>query len=307
MEIVGKSMKYYILSLKNGFLNKKNLCDLDYGRYEKIISLPSNEVIQEVIKKGKHPWNNSTAYELNPLDRVKMQATIQKWVDHSISSTINLPKEATEEDVANIYMEAWKLGCKGITIYRDGCRDGVLVSKDTKLDTSHKTNNATKRPKYVPCDIFTPTTHGQQYVVAVGIVDDEPYEVFAFRFDGKFKLNEGYIKKVNRGRYDIVTLDKEIYSEDITSEMSQIEEDRTRLISWGLRHGGGIKFLVEQLGKTKGNGFQSFSRIIGRTLKRYIKDNDKVTGTTCENCGSSDLIYKDGCSECQSCSSSKCN
>ena len=88
--------------------------------------------------------------------------------------------------------------------------------------------------------------------------------------------------------------------------MSQIEEDRTRLISWGLRHGGGIKFLVEQLGKAKGNGFQSFSKVIARTLKKYIKDDDTVTGATCDNCGSTDLVYKDGCEQCNSCGSAKC-
>lgn len=262
------------------------------------------ELFDPFIKRS--PYYCSTAYELNPLDRVKMQGRIQQWVDHSISSTINLPKESTEEDVSNIYMEAWKQGCKGITIYREGSRDGVLTVIDTKKDTAFKTNNAPKRPKELECDIFTPTSHGQQYVVAVGILDNKPYEVFAFKFDGKFSLTKGLIKKVNRGRYDILKLNNELYSEDITSEMSQIEEDRTRLISWGLRHGAGIKFLVEQLGKAKGNGFQAFSKVIARVLKKYIKDEEIVTGAICENCGSTDLIYKDGCVECSSCGSSKC-
>lgn len=272
---------------------------------DKLFDCLSEEGLELSIKAS--PYSGSTAYELNPLDRVKMQGAIQKWVDHSISSTINLPSTATEEDISEIYMAAWKEGCKGITVYRDGCRDGVLTSTDeSQVSTTFATNNAPKRPKYVSCDIFTPTSHGQQYVVAVGILDNSPYEVFAFKYDGKFNLDKGYLKKVNRGRYDIVTLTKEVYSEDITSEMSQVEEDRTRIISWGLRHGGGIKFLVEQLGKAKGNGFQTFSRVIARVLKRYIKDKEVITGATCDSCGGTDLIYVGGCSECKTCGSSKC-
>ena len=288
------------------FIDKNGDCWEEYEvlhpKYAEYIAISGD------MYNTESPYHGSTAYELNPLDRIKMQATIQNFVDHSISSTINLPKEATEKDVANIYMEAWKQGCKGITIYRDGSRDGVLINTNKKDDSvDFIQHNAPKRPKYLPCDIFTPTTHGQQYVVVVGKLDGQPYEVFAFKFDGKFNLKEGYLAKIKRGRYDILTLDKEIYSEDITSDMSQIEEDRTRLISWGLRHGAGLKFLVEQLSKAKGNGFQDFSKVIARTLKRYIKDEEKVTGTACDNCGSSDLIYKDGCQECQSCGSSRCN
>ena len=252
------------------------------------------------------PYHGTTAYEITPEQKVRTIAAAQKWIDSAISNTLNFKENATEEEISDAAILAWKLGLKGFTCYRDNCRSGVLVSNNTKENTTFKTNNAPKRPKYVPCDIFTPTTHGQQYVVAVGIIENMPYEVFAFKFDGKFNLDKGYIKKVNRGRYDIVTLDKEVCSEDITSEMSQVEEDRTRLISWGLRHGGGIKFLVEQLGKAKGNGFQSFSRVIARTLKRYIKDNDAVSGATCDNCGSTDLVYKDGCQSCNSCGNSLC-
>lgn len=252
------------------------------------------------------PWHGSTAYELNPLDRVKMQGAIQKWVDHSISSTINLPKEATEEDVANIYMEAWKQGCKGITIYRDGSRDGVLVSNDTIKSTSFKTNNAPKRPKVLPGEVFTPTIKGIDYLVVVGLLESKPYEVFACKNTWNIKGNYHCdIIKKTRGRYDVDIKDK-LLIEDITSDMSQIEEDKTRLISVSLRHGANIKFLVEQLNKAKGNGFQDFSKVIARVLKKYIKDEEIVTGATCSNCGSTDLIYKEGCEECNSCGVQKC-
>ncbi len=260
--------------------------------------------MKEAIKES--PYYGSTAYELNPIDRVKMQGAIQLWVDHSISSTINLPQSATEEDVSNIYLTAWKEGLKGVTIYREGSRDGVLISNNTKEDAAFKTNNAPKRPKVLPGQVFTPTTHGTEYIVVVGLYEGKPYEVFAAKNNWNLKgtLECDIIKKA-RGKYDVNVKDK-LYIEDITSEMSQIEEDRTRLISVSLRHGADIKFLVEQLNKAKGNGFQDFSKVVARTLKRYIKDNDKVTGATCENCGSTDLIYKDGCVECSSCGSSKC-
>lgn len=256
----------------------------------------------------KTPWDGSTAYELNPLDRVKMQAAIQKWVDHSISSTINLPKEATEEQVSEIYMEAWKLGCKGITIYREGSRDGVLISNTlSQKETKFVTNNAPKRLKDMPCDIYTPVIHLQQYIVAIGLLNNKPYEIFAFKFNKNFNLDKGYIRKISRGRYDILNENKETYSEDITSEMSQVEENTTRLVSTSLRHGADIKFLVEQLSKARGNGFQDFSKVLARVLKKYIQDNEKVTGATCDNCGSSNLIYVGGCNECKDCGSSKCS
>jgi len=255
--------------------------------------------------RGVSPYYGSTAYKLNPLDRVKMQGAIQQWIDHSISSTINLPNSATEEDISNIYMEAWKSGCKGITIYRDGCRDGVLVSKPFKEEKFNQTT-APKRPKVLSGEVFTPSVKGSDYIVVVGLYDNKPYEVFAcnntWNLKGHYYCN---IIKKTRGKYDIEIKDK-LYIEDITSDMTQIEEDKTRLISVSLRHGADIKFLVEQLNKAKDNGFQAFSKVIARTLKKYIKDNEKVTGATCSNCGSSNIVYVGGCEECKDCGSSKC-
>ena len=253
-----------------------------------------------------NPYRGSTAYELNPIDRVKIQSILQKYTTSAISSTINLSKNVTEKQISDIYLTAWKLGCKGITAYIDGSRDGILMSNNTKEGTAFKTNNAPKRPKVLPGQVFTPTTHGNEYIVVVGLYEGKPYEVFAAKNTWNLRGNyECDIIKKARGKYDVNIKDV-IYIEDITSEMSQIEEDKTRLVSVSLRHGADIKFLVEQLNKARGNGFQDFSKVVARTLKRYIKDNDKVTGATCENCGSTDLIYKDGCVECNSCNSSKC-
>lgn len=203
-------------------------------------------------------------------------------------------------------MEAWKQGCKGITIYRDNCRTGVLVSSDKQEASDLIQTTAPKRPKSLPGQVFTPTIHGEQYIVIVGLMDTRPYEVFACKNTWNLKGNyECNIIKQVRGKYDVDIKDNLII-ENITSEMSQVEEDRTRLISWGLRHGAGLKFLVEQLNKAKGNGFQDFSKVVARTLKKYIKDDEVVTGATCSNCGSSNLIYKDGCESCLDCGQSRC-
>lgn len=262
------------------------------------------EILKSFIEKS--PYYNSTAYELNPLDRVKMQSIIQLWVDHSISSTINLPKEATEEDVSNIYIQAWKLGCKGVTIYRESSRDGVLTAVDSKPEITFNVNNAPKRPKVLLGDVYTPSIHNNEYLVVVGLFDGKPYEIFACKNVWGIKGNYACtIIKRGRGKYD-VDVRGVMLIEDITSDMTQIEESTTRLVSTSLRHGADIKFLVEQLLKARGNGFQDFSKIIARKLKHYIKDNEKVTGATCENCGSSNLIYVGGCNECKDCGSSKC-
>lgn len=254
-----------------------------------------------------NPYHKSTAYELDPIQRVKIQATLQKYTTSAISSTINLNKNTTVEEISNLYLEAWKLGCKGLTVYLEGSRDGVLISNDNNKDIKFSSHDAPKRPKDLKCNIFTIRLNNQQYVVAIGLMSGRPYEVFAFKFEGKFNLTEGFIRKLSRGRYDILTKDKNIYYENITSEMSQVEEGTTRLVSTSLRHGADIKFLVEQLLKAKGNGFQDFSKVIARVLKKYITDNTMVTGTTCDNCGSTDIVYKDGCQSCISCGNSKCS
>ena len=288
------------------FVDKNGDCWEEYIVYHPKYEEWRKLKFEYLVDEEDNPYKGSTAYELNPIDRVKMQATIQKWVDHSISSTINLPKETTEEQVSDIYIQAWKLDCKGITIYRDGCRDGVLVSIDDKKETKFHSHDAPKRPKVLIGDLYTPTLNNKDYIVVVGLYDGKPYEVFACKNTWNIKGNYVCtIIKQNRGVYNVDIKDV-IYIKDITSDMTQIEENTTRLISTSLRHGADIKFLVEQLLKTRGNGFQDFSKVIARKLKKYIKDNEVVTGATCENCGSDKLIYKDGCMECESCGSQKC-
>ena len=135
--------------------------------------------------------------------------------------------------------------------------------------------------------------------------EDTPYEIFAFNYSGKIAESTGYIKKITGGRYNLTDIKGNLLIPDITSEMNQIEEDKTRLISWGLRHGGGLKFLVEQLSKSKNTDITSFSKAIARVLKGYIKDGVE-SQDKCPSCGGK-LIYQSGCIECaDGCGYSKC-
>lgn len=265
------------------------------------------------------PYYKSTANDIDWINRVKLQSKLQKWIDNSISSTINLPKDTTEEMVSEIYLAAYKYGCKGVTIYREGCRDGVLVNTEpvspevveSKSNAIVKTK-APKRHKIMKADVYHPTAKGIRYYVAVGLMSDEPYEVFV----GLNHNNEGdpiipksvsggEIVKHARGKYDLI-VEEETYP--LTNGHSDPNADAlTRMISTALRHGASIEFVVAQLEKTKGGDLQSFSRILARTLKKYIKDGSAVTGATCSECHQETMIYSDGCHLCQSCGASKCS
>lgn len=250
------------------------------------------------------PWYKSTANDIDWIQRVEIQSIIQKYTTHSISSTINLPNDVTKEEVSKIYIESFNKGLKGVTIYRDGCRTGVLVN-DSSQDKQEGfiQHDAPKRPKTLSADIHTLTVQKQKWNVIVGLMDDKPYEVFATRYFTSKKQME--ITKVKSAWYDL-TINGEIYSENITSEMSGEEQAFTRVISTSLRHGADIKFVVEQLNKTKSD-LTSFSKAISRVLKKYIPDGvsttEKLEGCERNDCN---LVYQEGCVTCKSCGKSKC-
>lgn len=260
----------------------------------------SKEDLQQCFEES--PWYGSTANDIDWIKRVEIQAIIQKYISHSISSTINLPKTVTSQEVSDIYIQSWKKGLKGITVYVDGSRDGVLTNesvKDVKDNFDYK--DAIKRPKSLLCNIHTTVSKGKKWNVIVGILNDKPYEVFTVPyFTEETKLN---LVKVKQGRYDLLK-DKETYSENITSEMNSEEEIITRLISTSLRHGADIKFIVEQLNKSHGD-ITSFSKAISRALKTYIPEGAKST-LKCSECGSNDMVFVEGCKKCLSCGSSLC-
>jgi ribonucleoside-diphosphate reductase alpha chain len=261
-------------------------------------SIPEG-LLEEIIIES--PYNNSTAYEIDPIQRVKLQGAIQKWIDHSISSTINLPEEVSEADVSNIYFTAWKEGLKGITIYRNNCRTGVLV--DIK-DKEFKQHDAPKRPKVLPCTVYKTKSRGKEWLVIVGLYEGKPYEVFTVENIYNIQYSEivGEVIKVAKGKYDL-SLKDETYIENITSDIPDTEDLLTRMISTALRHGSDIQFIVEQLGKSEGD-ITSFGKATARILKHYINDN-KQSKDLCPECNS-EMVYEAGCKTCKHCGYSKC-
>jgi ribonucleoside-diphosphate reductase alpha chain len=256
------------------------------------------------------PYYKATSSEIDWSASVDIQAVAQKWVSHSISKTCNLPNSATKELVEEVYMKAWEAGCKGFTVYRDGCRDGVLIDKKEET-ASEKVKNiikthAPKRPKELDCDVFHIKVKGQEYFVIVGLWEDKtPYEIFAGK-NGHISKNvkHGKLTKKARGEY-CCSFDDGSEACNIAKYITDEQEAITRLASLGLRHGCDINFLVHQLEKTTGN-LDSFAKVLVRVLKKYIKDGTKIYGESCKSCGSSNLIRVEGCLTCVDCGSSKC-
>lgn len=276
---------------------------INFGEDKILEDLPTEE-LNKIIEKS--PYYGATTNEINYKEKVKMQGAIQKWVDHSISVTHNLPENITQEEISEIYKLAYESGCKGCTIYRDNSRSGVLIKDNPKPKSNFETLDAYKRPKSLECHIHSVTIKGEAYIVLVGILDNKPYEVFALKQNGYDvpKIKKGYLTKVKRGMYNLLDINKEILIEDITSHFEKpIDEAITRLASMSLRHGAHIKFIVEQLNKTP-TEINDFSKVIARTIKKYVKDNEAST----ENCPicSTKLRFQNGCVDCPSCGFSKC-
>lgn len=249
---------------------------------------------------AKSPWAGSCAKELVWTQRVKLQAAAQRHVDHSISSTINLPADVTVDQVDEIYRTAWKAGCKGITIYRDGCRSGVLIENNSKKQKK----SVSERPETLPCDVYHIKAKGEEYFVLVGLLDGEPYEVFAGK-NGMIAKNIHTGTLVHRAKkYDAVFEDGVLT--DVAEYLSDEEEAITRMVSTALQSPGvDINVIVHRLQKTKGNLF-GFARAMARALGTYVKDKEeKLTGEVCPNCNNN-LIRQEGCIKCPGCSFSKC-
>lgn len=239
--------------------------------------------------------------DINWKNRVRLQGIIQKYIDHAISSTINLPKGTSPDVVGGIYLEAWKNGLKGVTVYVDGSRTGVLVTDSSNRPTKIKRQEAPKRPQKVPCDIHWLSYKGKKWLAAVGMLDNEPYEMFAILDDGSIShtISEGILSKSARGKYSLITNGGTI--KDIaTPEFGWA----TRLISTSLRHGVPIDFLVEQLNKDGTS--VDLNRVLARALKKYIREGKIRSSATCPECNSTNLAWKEGCMTCVDCGHSKC-
>ena len=258
----------------------------------------SKEELQLLFENS--PWYNSTANDIDWIKRVEMQSIIQKYITHSISSTINLPSDVSEEEVSRIYLESWKQGLKGITVYRDGSRSGVLVSTENKDRDTFDYVDAVKRPRVLEAEVHITKVGGVPYYVIVGLLNGKPYEIFIE--NRQIPQGKGKMIKQSRGNYKFI---QNGYEQVITAEMTDEQAAITRLASTSLRHGADIKFLVEQLNKTPGDLF-SFTKGLARVLKKYIPDGAKST-VSCQDCGSTNVIFEEGCNKCLDCGNSACS
>tara|TARA_R110002074_G_scaffold32750_4_gene91400 strand:+ start:4009 stop:6435 length:2427 start_codon:yes stop_codon:yes gene_type:complete len=257
--------------------------------------------------------------ESNKIDwqqRVKIQAAIQRHIDHSISSTINLPKGTSPDVVAELYLEGWRQGLKGITVYVDGSRSGVLVTNSERKEETFLQHSAPKRPKELPCDIYHTTIVGEKWVILVGLWDGKPYEVMgghANLIEIPRKHKKGIIvkhpRKTKNSIYDLKfgEGEDEVLVKDVVRVFDNPNNSVfTRMISLSLRHGAKINYVVEQIQKNRESDMFSFSRCIARILKNYIQDGERASEKTCPSCNSEGLIYVEGCVTCTSCGFAKC-
>lgn len=249
------------------------------------------------------PYYGSTASEINWRQRIKLQGIIQKYITHSISSTINLPKEITEEEIADIYIEAWKTGNKGQTIYRDGCREGVLnkIEKPAIIDN----RQAPKRPKELEADYHQVRVKGEQFIVLVGLLEGKPYEVFAFRPLIPIDIPPHKGKIIKKGKMHYSFGSKFIQLSDLQLANTNIEEKAATLYSsMLLRHGVSIEFITKTAKKVNDN-ITSFSSAMCRILAKYIKSSE-IKGEVCPECGGN-LVRDGGCIHCMNCGYSRCD
>jgi len=259
------------------------------------------------------PWYKHCAEDIDWVAAVKLQAEAQKFVDHAISKTVNLPEDVTEEQVAAIYEAAWKFGCKGMTVYRKNCRTGVLIEKPKKEDKQSVDkivkNDAPKRPQAIEAEVHFPIIKSDPYYVVVGLLGGDPYEVFAGYNQQndqpiiKKSITKGSLKKKSRSNYHFIAGDESYPLTNINNHENG--DALCRMVSTALRHGTSIEFVVHQLEKTKGD-LASLSKVLARTLKKYIKDGTKVTGEECPECKNSNIQRDDGCIVCRDCGWSKC-
>lgn len=278
----------------------------------------SQKELDELIKIS--PYCNATANDVDWLAKVRMQGRIQKWVDHSISVTINLPADVKEELVGNLYIEAWKSGCKGVTVYRDGSRSGVLISNDAKAKKKDG-SFPTKRPEKLEADVVRFQNNKDKWIAFMGLMDGKPYEIFTGLLDDEDgmllprSITKGYIIKSyedeEASRYDFQYTNKRGYKttiEGLSHKFNPVFWNYAKLISGTLRHGMPIHKVVELVTSLQFDNetINSWKAGVARSLKKYIPDGTIAKDAKCEECGSNDVVYQEGCLICLTCGCSKC-
>jgi len=269
------------------------------------------------------PYAGATAPEIDWVKRVEMQALVQKYTTHSISSTINLAADVPVEMVGDIYIESWKKGLKGITVYRDGSRSGILISNDDKKEKNNECFKETifpKRPKIIEAKVVRFQNDYDKWVAVVGLINNRPYEVFTGKIEDAFILpawlESGYVIK-NRdeegnSRYDFQFLDKQGYKvtlEGLSRTFDKEYWNYAKLISGVLRHGMPIAYVVDLISNLNmfDDNINTWKNGIARTLKQFVEDGTQAADKKCPECGDPEgLIYEEGCLKCKNCGHSKC-
>ena len=283
-----------------------------------------NTISDEELDKwvAASPYHKATANDIDWVAKVKMQGAIQKWVDHSISVTVNLPNNISEEIVADVYRTAWESGCKGITVYRDGCRAGVLVDKKSKKAEPKKCEEATgenRRPKSIPADVIRFKNGSEMWIAFVGKLDGHPYEIFTGKIEDDAmyippKITHGNIIKVREEdgtkRYDFQYTDRYGYTNTIGGISRLFDEsfwNYAKLISGVLRYHMPIEKVVALIDglHLDDENINTWKNGVKRALKQYIEDGTRSKGK-CPQCGQEQMAYQNGCLTCLSCGYSKC-
>ncbi len=287
----------------------------------------SKDELEEIVTKS--PYYKATANDVDWMKKVQMQGRIQKWVDHSISVTINLPADATEELVGQLYEEAWRCGCKGVTVYRDGSRAGVLVSntESKKEENKEKTicfpyeENHFIRPKELNCEIVRFQNAKDKWIAFVGLKDGRPYEIFTGLADDEEGIllpktvTEGKIIKTvdenGNKRYDFQFQNKRGYKTTVEGLSHKFEKEfwnYAKLISGVLRYGMPIDQVVKLVSglQLDSESINTWKVGVERALKKYIPDGTQIAEQSCPSCGQKALVYQEGCLTCKNCGYSKC-
>jgi ribonucleoside-diphosphate reductase alpha chain len=266
----------------------------------------NDENYDDVVKNS--PYYNSESHYINYESKIELQARLNKFIDHSISVTINLPSSITKEKVSELYIKAHELGCKGLTIYVDGSREGVLTSNKQK-EIKQNINIITERPKEIVCDIHHVQAIGKKWYVIIGLIDERPVEVFTLlekNVDIPSGKKSGKLIKIKSGIYDLKINGTTLKDISNFFEFPEDETD-TRLISLLLKANIPILKICEQLEKSKGV-ITSLAKAVARTLrKNYMTDEEiiEMNGKKCPECGGK-LEIKEGCAICIDCGHSKC-
>ena len=291
-------------------------CEIQGYKPEEVKSMSADQINQLVEKS---PYHKATSADIDWVAKVKMQGSIQKWVDHSISVTVNLPNSVTEKLVAEVYKTAWEVGCKGVTVYREGSRTGVLVAaKEEKKSVL----GPKIRPKTLEADVIRFLNGKEHWIALIGKMNGAPYEIFTGLLDEDSRsipkgVSQGFIVKerdikTGKSRYDFHFIDKYGYTNIIGGISHMFNKEYwnyAKLISGVLRHGMPIVDVINLITglELDSEAINTWKNGVERSLKRYIPDGTKDdTGKKCPKCQSDDLIYQEGCLVCKNCGYSKC-